>query len=769
MEGVAGFDPRFFEVSPLEAAHMDPQQRLLLMHAWAALEDAGYAPSTFEKKRVGVYTATAGLDYYSLQKTASKPPIPYTLPGVSAALFSGRLSAFFNWNGPSVSLDAACSGSLVAIVRAVHDLQEGRIDAALVGATNVLLDQGIFDALQAGHFLSPHFRCATFDGEADGYVRGEGVGCVLLRRLDDALDARDPCYGVIVSTAENHGGRAHSLTAPNPEAQKNLLLQAYQDRDLAARVSFVEAHGTGTKLGDPIEVDALKAAWAALGFSGVSGASGSPVHLGSVKTHIGHLEPAAGIASLMKVLLALTHKTLPGNLHFQKLNPYIDLGGTPFRVLGDTVSWESAFPRTAGISSFGFGGSNAHIVIEEAPNRGPRQGDPGGAPSYLIVVSAKSLKSLEASRRNLRAFLAEASDPMLPSIAYTLAVGRDSFRWRFAVCVSTVAELKAQLDGPAPMMSEAQPRGLYPGSPPRRNSVQSYTTDLNTWAEAYRQGYDLPWDRFYTHPTPDRIHLPTYPFDTQPYWFEESSMPDETPKTTAALHTVTPQGPGVFQIQILRNHPWFQDHVVGGHAMLPGVAHLALALEVSQDLGVSHQVCGISDVVWLQSILCEGASREFALTYNMDARGLRFCLQDDEGVYSRGLLDFQERCFPERPQRPHPLLGKQVFFKSAELYETFAQGGIEYGPFFRGIQSLTMTRHDLATASLVCDAWLDPLKTNLLDAAFQSVLGLSMADLSQPLLPFSLGHFSFNSSGASGVSYHTQSPGTFEVQAEKIS
>jgi 3-oxoacyl-(acyl-carrier-protein) synthase/acyl carrier protein len=528
MEDIAGFDPRFFEISPLEATHMDPQQRLLLMHGWAALEDAGYAPSSLEGKSVGVYTVASCFDYYLAHQRTQTKPVPYTLSGVSPALFAGRLSAFFNWNGPSLALDAACSGSLVAVIRAVQDLQEGRVEWALVGASNLLLEQAVFDALQAGNFLSPRFRCATFDQEADGYVRGEGVGCVLLRRLDDALCDRDPCHGVIVSTAENHGGRAHSLTAPNPQAQKNLLLQAYADRDLAARVSFIEAHGTGTKLGDPIEVDALKAAWNTLGVTS------GPVYLGSVKTHIGHLEPAAGMASLLKVLLSFKHKTLPANLHFHTLNPYIDLGASPFRVLAETVAWDTASARTAGISSFGFGGSNAHVVVEQAP---PLSQPPASPPNpvYLVVLSAKTPRSLKAARETLRRFVKDsihgsASPPPgggLASIAYTLCVGRDHFSWRLAVCASSLADLWEKLERAE--ATETQPKGVSgvagvsstPPLPPPH--AADYPQALQDWRDAYLAGYTLDWSRLYPSPTPDRIHLPPYPFDTQPYWFEKAA------------------------------------------------------------------------------------------------------------------------------------------------------------------------------------------------------------------------------------------------------
>jgi len=516
------FDAAFFHISPLEAMAMDPQQRLLLHSAWQALEDAGYNPKTLENYNTGVYAAVTTCDYLTIQSRSNHfSPVPYTMPGLSHSILSNRLSYFFNWNGPSITIDTACSGSLVALVRAYRDLISGSIDLALVCAANVILDQNIIDALSVGNFLSPNYRCATFDEGADGYVRGEGVGCVLLKRAEDAERDGDHCYGLIVSCAENHGGRSHSLTAPNPEAQKALLVKAYQEQELARQVSYIEAHGTGTKLGDPIEIDALKAAWRELGISDNT----QPVAIGSVKTNIGHLEPAAGIASLLKVLLCIQHKTLPTNLHFKKLNPYIELKDSPFYVLAENQPWESRGLRLAGISSFGFGGSNAHIVVQEPPARETKSGV--NKKAYLVCISAKNLWSLNQFKiklaEKLETITPEDREYSLANIAYTLNIGRSHFEYRWVYVVNNINDLKVQIAQDLPEIAEVKNQGILKQTLVSHDQEQDYLNQLINWSKLYLQGYDLPWEDLHQNESKLRLRLPTYQFFSQPFWFENAA------------------------------------------------------------------------------------------------------------------------------------------------------------------------------------------------------------------------------------------------------
>ncbi|MFI0777852.1 amino acid adenylation domain-containing protein [Streptomyces sp. NPDC021212] len=367
---VAGFDAQRFRISPREAAQMDPQHRLLLHAALGAVQDAGVAPGEFAGSRAGVFVGITGADYFSLLGHERETDDHFLLGNV-ASVAANRISHLFDLRGQSTIYDTACSSSLVAIHRAVRSLQFGDCDTALAGGANLLLSPYGYLGLRRAGMLSPDARCKTFDASADGYGRGEGVVLLLLKRLDRARADGDPVHGVIIGSAENHGGRTHSLTVPNPRAQADVVVRAHEAAGTPASVGYIETHGTGTALGDPIEAEGLKDAFARL--LAREGADTARIALGSVKTNIGHLEAAAGVAGVVKVLLAMRHRTLPGLVHLTHPNPMLELDGTPFHLQTHTTAWDPPrdgagrpHPRRAGVSSFGMGGSNVHVVLEEA-------------------------------------------------------------------------------------------------------------------------------------------------------------------------------------------------------------------------------------------------------------------------------------------------------------------------------------------------------------------------------------------------------------------
>ncbi|MEV7019825.1 beta-ketoacyl synthase N-terminal-like domain-containing protein [Streptomyces sp. NPDC093991] len=506
LPGIKGFDARFFSISPREASWMDPRQRLLLQSVWHTLEDAGYAASELSGSRTGCYMAATGNDYALLQARADARQIPYSLVGHSMSLIANRISSWFDWHGPSTVLDTACSGSLVALVKACRDLRAGVCDAAVVGGVNLILDSQINEGLHAARFLSPDHRCAAFDASANGYVRGEGYGSFLVKRLEDALADGDDIRAVIESVAENHGGRANSLTAPNPNAQYSLLLDAYTP-ELAARTGYIETHGTGTVLGDAIEIDALKRAWEYL----VPRPAGR-VRLGAVKSHIGHLEPAAGVASVTKVIKAFEHRMLPANLHFQELNPGIPLEHTPFEVLQKSVPWgDDGAGLVAGISSFGFGGTNAHVVLSAPPSPPAR---PGTRPqTRLIPLSARTPRALRTLTARLLDHIERTgplSDQDLLDLSYTLC-RREHLAYRLAWCPSSADELvRALRTAGEPVHAPTAERDgelRQPAPEPAR--------------ERYLAGQPVDWRALFAQDTPRRLRLPAYPFEKMDFWFTD--------------------------------------------------------------------------------------------------------------------------------------------------------------------------------------------------------------------------------------------------------
>ncbi|MFO1456197.1 MAG: SDR family NAD(P)-dependent oxidoreductase [Steroidobacteraceae bacterium] len=443
LDSVDGFDPAFFGISKREADGIDPQQRLLLEVSWEALESAGLAPDRLERSRTGVYIGIGSSDYNSLQLAAADPALlnAHYASGVAHSVASGRISYVLGLQGPSVSIDTACSSSLVALHLACQALRVGDCRTAIAGGVNLMLSTEPFVAFAESRMLAPDGRSKAFDASADGFGRGEGCCVVVLKRLGDAQADGDTIHAVIRASAVNQDGPSSGLTAPNGPAQEAVIRDALRSAGLApAAVSYVEAHGTGTQLGDPLEVQALGAVFA----PGRDPAH--PLHIGAVKTNIGHLEAAAGLASLVKVVLALQNRTIPAHLHFREASPHIPWAQLPFKVPTALTPWEPVDGRRiAGISSFGFSGTNAHVIVEEAPPRPPMLGATR-RPAELFTLSARSVEALRVLAARDRGALACAVDADLADVCFTASAGRAQLGERATIAASSVADLRAGLD-----------------------------------------------------------------------------------------------------------------------------------------------------------------------------------------------------------------------------------------------------------------------------------------------------------------------------------
>lgn len=401
------FDPLFFNISPLEAEMMDPQHRIFMEMVWKAFEDGGYKVSEFSGKKVGLFAGVQFNDYQQLLANEGNMNAQMGT-GNEHSILVNRISYMLNFNGPSEPVNTACSSSGVAIHRAVNSIRAGESEIAVAGGISLMLAPvSMIGADQMG-ILSPDGRCKTLDKSANGYVKGEGVGALLLKPLDKAEKDGDRIYAVIKGTSVNHGGKASSLTAPNPVAQAALLVEAYTEAKIHPQtVSYLELHGTGTELGDPIEIEGIKDAFKQLSYR-----TNTPIKkhnycaIGSVKTNIGHLEPASGIAGVIKVLLSMKNRKIPGILHFKELNPYIKLENTPFYTVDKTIDWKrfrdengNEIPLRAGVSSFGFGGVNSHIVLEEY--MGNRNEPVYKDTPQIFVLSAKNNDRLKDYSKNM--------------------------------------------------------------------------------------------------------------------------------------------------------------------------------------------------------------------------------------------------------------------------------------------------------------------------------------------------------------------------------
>ncbi|EAZ91776.1 type I polyketide synthase [Crocosphaera chwakensis] len=440
IDKVDEFDGAFFGLSPREINPMDPQQRLLLEVSWEALENAAIAPSTLMGSQTGVFLGISVNEYGHGTVGGNPDDIDvYTATGNALSIAAGRISHYYGFHGPSLVIDTACSSSLVAIHLACQSLRKQECDMALTGGSFLMLSPNTLVSVAKMKALSPDGYCKTFDATADGYVRGEGCGLVVLKRLSDAVANGDNLLGVIRGTAMNQDGRSSGLTVPNGQAQQACIRAALKDGQVdPSQVNYIETHGTGTSLGDPIEAKALTDV-----FCGDE--RETALTLGSVKTNIGHLEAAAGVASLIKVVLGLQNKQITPHLHLKQLNPLLE--GLPIHIPTHPTPWDvkEGQKRMAGVSSFGFSGTNAHLIIEEWNNEkaeGRRQEAEG---HFLLPLSAKSSRGLKDLAKNYHNFLNHHAEINLEDLFYTAAVGRDHFNYRFATVGNTRKDLLQEL------------------------------------------------------------------------------------------------------------------------------------------------------------------------------------------------------------------------------------------------------------------------------------------------------------------------------------
>jgi myxalamid-type polyketide synthase MxaE and MxaD len=453
LDGVDAFDAAFFGISPREAAAMDPQQRLLLEIAWEAIDDAGMRAERLSGSATGVYVGLCSADYERLHYRDHRLIDVHSGTGTAANVVAGRLSYLLNLQGPAMVVDTACSSSLVALHLACQALRTGEVDAALAAGVNLFLLPERHICASRMRMLSKNGRCQTFDSRADGFVRSEGCATVVLKRLSEALADGDRIHGVIRGSAINQDGRSAGLTAPNGQAQRAVIARALANAGLdPAQVGYVETHGAGTSLGDPIEVEALKA---------VYGSGVQPCVLGAVKTNIGHTEAAAGLAGFIKAMLVLRHCVIPANLHFKRINPNLSLDGSRLVLANSPRAWSRGEePRFAAVSSFGWSGTNAHVVLEEAPARAAATWE--RPQSVLLPVSARSPPALAAVAS---AYGASLSEEALGDVLHTAAMRRTQHEIRRAAAGRTVAELQTALAAPrsAAFCVRPEPVFVYSG------------------------------------------------------------------------------------------------------------------------------------------------------------------------------------------------------------------------------------------------------------------------------------------------------------------
>jgi len=578
IRGADQFDPQFFGIAPREAQSMDPQQRILLEVAWEALENANIAPASLYGSATGVFVGITCFDHAIRMSQSAANFDSYAGTGSALNMAPGRLSYVLGLTGPSMAIDTACSSSLVGLHLACQSLRQRESEMALVGGVHLILSPEVMVSFSQARMLAADGRSKTFDASADGYSRGEGCGVVVLKRLADAVASRDTILGVIRGSAINQDGPSGGLTVPNGASQQQVIRRALDAAGVApAAVSYVEAHGTGTSLGDPIEVEALAQVY------GQGRAPGEPLLVGSVKTNIGHLEPAAGMAGLIKILLAFKHGELPRHLHFRNPNPHIPWKDVPVKVASDAVAWpRDGRARIAGLSAFGFSGTNGHVIVEEPPVGEVRLkpdttydevthdgGRAAGGSLHLLALSAKSDVALKALAARYASMLARGADADLAAICYTAGTGRTHFPHRLAVIAATIDEVSGALEAfVAGEPSPALRSGKASNAEYRRDAAAvkarlsrayerllgdqaSRREALGDVADLYIEGVAIEWHRLHGEHLPARVALPNYPFQRQRYWIEAESLePRAQSPAPASVGRVLsdPPAPALYQM-----------------------------------------------------------------------------------------------------------------------------------------------------------------------------------------------------------------------------
>ena len=769
VDDVDKFDPLFFNISPAEAEYMDPQQRLFLEESWKALEDSGYNARKLFGVKCGVFVGVGQGDYGCSLEDTEKRVNAQTLLGTSVSVLSARISYILNLKGPSLAIDTACSSSLVAVHEACRSIIDGESEIALAGGVCVMTTPMMHIMTSNMGMLSHDGRCKTFDNGADGFVPAEGVGVLVLKPISKAVMDGDYIYGVIRGSSINQDGATNGITAPSGESQKSLELGVYKKYGINPEtISYVEAHGTGTKLGDPLEVQALTEA-----FNGYTDEK-QYCAIGAVKTNIGHALTASGVASLIKVLLCLKNRSLVPSINFSQPNEHIRFEDTPFYVNTEYKPWKSIdeAPRRAAISSFGFSGTNCHMIIEEY--LGNKTTEPT-ANGYLkiFVLSARNQRCLADYANEFYNYLSENIENVsLDDLTYTLQLGREAMEARLAIVVKDVVELKEKLrrylegvetieqvhTGNIRILNDKN--GVVGQSEEDKEYIGALFRhgDLNKIAAFWVNGSIVDWEKLYEsmERKPQRISLPTYPFKRERYWLPDGRV--ESASGVGRLHELLDSNESTLKEQCYRkaltgSEYYLRDHVVGGTKVLPGVAYVEMARLAGDLAGGGSKVKRIKDVVWQRPARVEGSTVEVNVNLYPGDGHVEYEVSSsatnggERLVNSQGKIEYRNEGEITEGERIDLAAIRSRCTESKDketCYRIFRENGLSYGPCFQAISGLQYNDSE-ALAELQLPTELRKnfgeyvLHPSLMDGALQAVMGL-MGDIGEgTYVPFSLG------------------------------
>ncbi|MCR4365695.1 SDR family NAD(P)-dependent oxidoreductase [Bacillus amyloliquefaciens] len=625
ISGADQFDPLFFHISPREAELMDPQERLFLETAKHCFEDSGYPRNMLEKMKVGVFVGAMWGQYQLFE--GEENGVAFSPASVYSSI-ANRVSYYFHLKGPSLALDTMCSSSLTSIHYACQSIHCGESDMALAGGVNLSIHPNKYKFLSMGQFLSSDGRCRSFGKDGSGYVPGEGVGAVLLKPLKKAIEDQDQIYGVIKGSAVNHGGKTSGYSIPNPDAQAEVISEALRKADIDPNtVNYIEAHGTGTSLGDPIEIQGLKDSYQL----------NHPCAIGSVKSNIGHLESAAGIAAVTKVLLQMKNKQLVPSLHSDIVNPFIDFDQVPFQVQRKAAEWNipqnsnAVHPLRAGVSAFGAGGTNAHLILEayEPPKAFDHQSG-----RVIFVLSAQDKQRLIKYAKVMADFLSENESKdnnhklRLQDIAYTLQTGRDHMEERLAIVADSgrviAEELSAYIRGEKSNFSHTG--NTFESEV--HNEMPHVCSDYTEAASKWVNGRKIDWETFEVNRNARRISIPGQPLIKQRYWIAEKGEALVSADMSKPGHPFLGSNTSDFNQfsftkKITRNHPFALSLSEGNVSFFP-YASLAEMAIVNAAAAFGQPVQTLTDLLWTESMNGITDIRELIITLTPERDFARF-------------------------------------------------------------------------------------------------------------------------------------------------
>ncbi|WP_216843120.1 non-ribosomal peptide synthetase, partial [Granulicella sp. S190] len=759
LNGIDQFDPLFFNISGDEAAFMDPNQRIFLEESWKALEDAGYAGDAVNGVRCGIFAGYCGGEYIKGYNDFDETPAQ-AMWGNAGSVISARISYHLNLKGPAITVDTACSSSLVAIHLACQSLWSQETDLALAGGVLVQCSPDFYITANRASMLSRQGKCFTFDERAEGFVPGEGCGVIVLKRLSEAQRDGDNIYGIIRGSGINQDGATNGITAPSALSQEQLERDVYERFQInAGSIQMVEAHGTGTRLGDPIEFEALNNAFRK------DTQRKQYCALGSIKTNIGHTAAAAGVAGVTKILLSLKHGKIPPSLHYETSNPHIDFASSPFYVPTKLEDWtaEEGNSRRAAISSFGFSGTNAHAVLEEAPRA---QIIHDKMPGYLIVLSARTMPQLRQQVERLLEHCKKNPAVDCGNMSFTLLTGRKHLAHRLACVAASSNELIAQLET---WLNKGNANHVYQSpenTGEKRFSLERYGKDcleacrkpvsdeeyldrLAGLAELFVESYQLPFKQLFEGRNYSRISLPPYPFARNTFWLPASSKAVTMTAPAAVLHPLLHQNVSTlsehcYSTRFTGKEFFLEDHRVEQKRVLPGVVYLEIARSAVNDalrLPQPFTPIRLTDVVWAQPVVVDEKPVEIRTALALQENGAvaykiytREAVDAEAVIHSQGIAELLTREESLRLDLPElrGTCGERL--SGEQCYGFLEESGIRYGTSHRGLEYIDIgtdakgLRQVLGKVQLPdcvqktsSDYMLHP---SLMDASLQAAIGL---------------------------------------------